>query len=170
MCICTEFKKQKNIYPQTSAPKLKVKPVKQLWSILKAPNRDWAVSIKAPFTGITIYFRAVYLIQVQPGDTCEMALIAKKAASWSFVIPLRLGGRRPNEVGQNELKRFTGIWAAGKMAWQWKTYREADSCPEGTHINAGIRRKRARLCFQASHATTDIVTPWEITRAEPERH
>lgn len=58
--------------------------------------------------GITIHFRAVYLIQVQPGDTCEMALIAKKAAS--FVIPLRLGGRRrQKEVGQNELKRFTGI-------------------------------------------------------------
>lgn len=69
--------------------------------------------------GIAIYLRAIYLFQVQPGDTCEMASIPKKAASLSFLIPLRLGGRRrQKEVGQNELKRFTGICAAGKMTGQ----------------------------------------------------
>lgn len=69
--------------------------------------------------GITIHLGSIYLFQVQPGDTCEMASMAKKAASLSFVIPLRLGGRgREKEVGQNELKRFTGICAAGKMTRQ----------------------------------------------------
>lgn len=108
------------------------------------------ISIKALISGIIIQCRAIYLIQFQPGDTCEMTLIAKKAASLGFVIPLRLGGRRrKKEVGQNELKRFTGICAAGKMAWQWKTWRKADSGPVGPHINTGIRQKRAWLCIYA---------------------
>lgn len=131
---------------------------------MKAPNRDWIVSHRHYHT-----FQSLIFDPSPASYTCEMALIAKKAASLSFVIPLRLGGRRrQKEVGQNELKRFTAIWAADKMAWQWKTYREADSCPEGTHINAAIRRKRVWLCFYASHATTDTVTPWQITRAEQE--
>lgn len=51
--------------------------------------------------------------RVQPGETWEVVLIAKKAASLSFVIPLRLGEEKSE---RNELKRFTGICAAGKMA------------------------------------------------------
>lgn len=45
-----------------------------------------------------------------------MALIAKEAVSLSLVIPLGLvGRRREKEMGQNGLKRFTIICAAGKM-------------------------------------------------------
>lgn len=46
-----------------------------------------------------------------------MARIAGKAVSLSSVNPPRLAGRgRQKEMGQNGLKRFTGICAAGKMA------------------------------------------------------
>lgn len=46
-----------------------------------------------------------------------MGLIVKEAASLSLVNPLRLLGRgREKEMGQNELKRFTSVCAAGKMA------------------------------------------------------
>lgn len=37
--------------------------------------------------------------QVQPGDTWEMVLIAKKAASLFFVIPLRPGEEKSERSG-----------------------------------------------------------------------
>lgn len=42
-----------------------------------------------------------------------MALIAGKAVSLSLANPLRPVRRREKEMGQNGLKRFTGICAAG---------------------------------------------------------
>lgn len=46
-----------------------------------------------------------------------MALIAVNAGSLSLANPSGLVGRgREKEMGQNGLKRFTGICAAGKMA------------------------------------------------------
>lgn len=110
-----------------------------------------------------VHLTAIYLTQVQHGDTFKMALIARKAVSLSLLIPLRLGGRRrERKMGQNGLKRFTGICVAGQMAWQWKTCRKADSGPEGPSINIGIRQKRAWLCIQASSAAVYIITPDNI--------
>lgn len=74
-----------------------LKPVKQLWRALKAPNKH----CKYKSTDRRHYhtFEGNIFDPSPPGDTWEMALIAKKAASLSFVIPLRQGEEKSERNG-----------------------------------------------------------------------
>lgn len=86
----------------------------------------------------------------------EWPLIAGEAASLSWANPQRPVGWRRVEggvekgAGQNGLKRFTGICAAGEMVWRGKRCRKADFGPEGRSINTGVREKKRPALHSAS--------------------